>query len=79
MPRWRIDLEYDGGPFAGWQLQPGVPTIQGEVEAALEPLLGHPVRLSVAGRTDAGVHALQQVATFVSEAQRSPRARSEMG
>ncbi|HHO49936.1 MAG TPA: tRNA pseudouridine(38-40) synthase TruA [Deltaproteobacteria bacterium] len=71
--RWRIDLEYDGAPFAGWQLQPNARTIQGEVEAALRALLGHPARVSAAGRTDAGVHAALQVATFVSSAPRAPR------
>ena len=70
--RWRIDLEYDGERFAGWQLQPGQQTIQGEVETALAGLLGHPTRISCAGRTDAGVHARQQVASFVTEVSRAP-------
>lgn len=72
--RWRIDLEYDGAPFAGWQLQPNARTVQGELEAALLPLLGHPARVAGAGRTDAGVHAAMQVATFVSSAPREPHA-----
>lgn len=50
-------LEYDGTNFAGWQLQPNGRSVQGEVEAALERLLGEPVRVQSAGRTDAGVHA----------------------
>ena len=50
-------LEYDGTSFAGWQLQPNGRSVQGEVEAALERLLGEPVRVQSAGRTDAGVHA----------------------
>lgn len=71
--RWRIDLEYDGAGFAGWQVQPGQRTVQGTVAEALERTLGHPVDLSGAGRTDAGVHAWQQVASFVTEVAREPR------
>ena len=57
-------LEYDGVDFKGWQLQPGVRTVQGELEKALADLLGEPVRTVAAGRTDAGVHALGQVVNF---------------
>ena len=57
----RITLEYDGTRFHGWQVQPDKRTVQGEVERALEVLLKHPVRVRVAGRTDAGVHAKAQV------------------
>lgn len=71
--RWRIDLEYDGTDFAGWQVQPGQRTIQGTVQDALAVILQHPVKLAGAGRTDAGVHALQQVASFVTDARREPR------
>jgi tRNA pseudouridine38-40 synthase len=60
----RLDISYDGGPFAGWATQPGQRTVQGEVEGALERILGEPVALTVAGRTDAGVHAWGQVASF---------------
>ena len=67
-------LEYDGRPFAGWQIQDGVRTIQGEVEAALAPLLGHFARVRAAGRTDAGVHAAMQIAAFRTRAQRSAKA-----
>jgi len=74
MTRWRIDLEYDGAGFAGWQLQPDERTVQGVLEEALAVFCGHPVRVGAAGRTDAGVHALQQVATFVTSATRSPDA-----
>ncbi|TNE84454.1 MAG: tRNA pseudouridine(38-40) synthase TruA [Deltaproteobacteria bacterium] len=63
-------LEYDGTRFAGWQVQPGQRTVQAEIEAALERFLGHPVRVSVAGRTDAGVHALGQVISFETRARR---------
>jgi tRNA pseudouridine38-40 synthase len=62
---YRLKLAYDGGPFAGWAAQPGLRTVQGELEAALERILGgRRVELTVAGRTDAGVHALGQVASF---------------
>jgi tRNA pseudouridine38-40 synthase len=64
---YRLDLEYDGAGFAGWARQPGLRTVQGELETALETILREPVTLSVAGRTDAGVHALGQVASFHSE------------
>ena len=70
---WRLDLAYDGTPFAGWARQPGRRTVEGELEAALAVVLGEPVRLSVAGRTDAGVHALGQVASFATTATVDPR------
>ncbi|MBG6179721.1 tRNA pseudouridine synthase A [Arthrobacter sp. CAN_A1] len=60
--RVRLDLAYDGGPFSGWAVQPGLPTVQGVIEAGLETLFRRPARLTVAGRTDAGVHARGQVA-----------------
>lgn len=53
----RLDIEYDGTDFAGWAAQAGHRTVQGELEAALAQVLPAPVRLAVAGRTDAGVHA----------------------
>lgn len=62
--RLALVLAYEGGPFAGWQVQPGAVTIQGEVEQALSRLCDHPVRVHASGRTDAGVHAWGQVATF---------------
>jgi tRNA pseudouridine38-40 synthase len=64
----RLDIEYDGSAFRGWAAQPGLRTVQGELEAALATVLREPVQLTVAGRTDAGVHALGQVASFEVEA-----------
>lgn len=60
--RFRLTLHYDGSDFHGWQLQPEVRTVQGELEAALERLTGAPRRVTGAGRTDRGVHATGQVA-----------------
>jgi tRNA pseudouridine38-40 synthase len=61
----RLDIEYDGVGFRGWAKQPGQRTVQGELEAGLETVLREPVELTVAGRTDTGVHAEGQVASFV--------------
>ncbi len=58
---FRLELEYDGGDFSGWQLQGGARTVQGVVEDALSSLLGEPARVAGAGRTDAGCHARGQV------------------
>ena len=60
----RLTLEYDGGPFAGWAAQPGKRTVSGELSAALATVLREPVALTVAGRTDRGVHALGQVVSY---------------
>ena len=62
MPRIRLDLAYDGSGFAGWASQPGLRTCQGELERALSTIAREPIRVTVAGRTDAGVHASGQVA-----------------
>lgn len=64
MPTVRLDIEYDGAGFRGWARQPGLRTVQGELEAALATVLREQVDLTVAGRTDAGVHARGQVASF---------------
>jgi tRNA pseudouridine38-40 synthase len=65
----RLELEYDGTGFKGWAAQPGLRTVQGELAAALATVLGESVQLTVAGRTDTGVHALGQVASFVTSAE----------
>jgi tRNA pseudouridine38-40 synthase len=63
----RLEIEYDGAGFSGWARQPGLRTVQGELERALATVLPSPVELSVAGRTDTGVHACRQVASFETE------------
>jgi tRNA pseudouridine38-40 synthase len=62
MPRYRIDIEYDGGPYAGWQRQADLPTVQAAIETAIHAFTGESVTIRGAGRTDAGVHATAQVA-----------------
>src|SRR6266550_4460927 len=62
MPRYKLTIEYDGGPFVGWQVQESGLTVQGQLVAAVEAFCGERVKVSGAGRTDAGVHALGQVA-----------------
>lgn len=64
MRRIRVTVAYDGTEFSGWQVQPGLPTIQGEIERVLAEIEGKPVQVDGSGRTDAGVHALAQVAAF---------------
>jgi tRNA pseudouridine38-40 synthase len=61
---WKLTLAYDGADFKGWQIQPGEPTIQGELQAALGRVTGEAPLPQGSGRTDAGVHALAQVASF---------------
>jgi tRNA pseudouridine38-40 synthase len=69
----RLDIEYDGTRFSGWGLQPGQRTCEGILAHALQVILRTPVELHVAGRTDAGVHASAQVASFVTDQQVDPR------
>ena len=64
MRRIKIKLAYDGGAFHGWQVQPGLPTIQGSLQQILSAMEGRPVPVAGSGRTDAGAHALAQVAAF---------------
>lgn len=64
MSIWKITLSYDGTPFHGWQVQPGLSTVQGTLSDAIHRITGHSVLPQGSGRTDAGVHALAQVASF---------------
>jgi tRNA pseudouridine38-40 synthase len=67
MRRIKITLAYDGGPFHGWQVQPGLPTVQGILEEVISEIEKKAVHVAGSGRTDAGVHALAQVAAFTIE------------
>lgn len=71
--RLAVGIEYDGTRYAGWQQQPGLLTIQDTVQQALSAVADHPVRVTAAGRTDAGVHACAQVGHFDTTAQRPVR------
>jgi tRNA pseudouridine38-40 synthase len=64
VPRYKLIIEYDGTPFAGWQRQADVLSVQQVVEDAIERMSGETVTIQAAGRTDSGVHALGQVVSF---------------
>jgi tRNA pseudouridine38-40 synthase len=64
MAHWKLILTYDGTPYNGWQIQPHLPTVQGTLAQAIHSIIGEMVLPQGSGRTDAGVHALAQVATF---------------
>jgi tRNA pseudouridine38-40 synthase len=72
MPRYKILIEYDGAPFAGWQFQENSPSVQRTIMEAIELFTGEKVKVQGAGRTDAGVHALGQVAHFDLSSGREP-------
>jgi tRNA pseudouridine38-40 synthase len=63
----KISIEYDGSEFCGWQIQPNVQTVQGEIERSLSQITQSDIKLTTAGRTDSGVHAIGQVANFKLE------------
>lgn len=71
--RIALGVEYDGSSFNGWQTQPQQRTVQGALESAISSVSNHPVTVYAAGRTDAGVHALNQVVHFDSTAARESR------
>lgn len=71
---FKLIIEYDGTGFSGWQRQPEKITIQGELEKVLSRILNQPVTLAGSGRTDAGVHALGQVASFCADTSLAPQA-----
>ncbi len=68
----RLDIEYDGTGYSGWQIQPDALTVQGEIKKAISMVTGQEVVLHGAGRTDAGVHALGQVCNFFIEHELAP-------
>jgi len=72
MPTFKLTIEYDGTGYHGWQVQPGMSTIQGVLEHAMERIIGTHVHVKGAGRTDAGVHALGQVASLRADFRHPP-------
>ncbi|QPK64363.1 tRNA pseudouridine(38-40) synthase TruA [Methylomonas sp. LL1] len=74
MTRIVLGIEYDGSAYAGWQWQSGKPTVQSELQSALSKIANQPITVLCAGRTDAGVHALEQVVHFDCEVERDLKA-----
>ena len=74
MSRWAAGVEYIGTAYGGWQAQQRVHSVQAEIEAAIAKVADHPLRVTCAGRTDAGVHAFQQVIHFDTGSHRTPYA-----
>ncbi len=72
MPTYKLTLEYCGTDFSGWAIQPGERTVEGVLAHAIEAVLSEQIKLTVAGRTDAGVHAWGQVASFESSRDAEP-------
>jgi len=72
--RWALGVEYDGGAFSGFQRQRHAPSVQGALEEALSRVADEAIAVVCAGRTDAGVHATQQVVSFETAARREPKA-----
>ena len=73
MQNIKIIVEYDGTNFFGWQVQPGKRTVQGELEKALKVIFNKKIRITGSGRTDTGVHALGQVASFAAPKKMPPK------
>ena len=72
MPTFKLTIEYDGTDYHGWQVQPGMSTVQGVLEEVIARIIGTRVHVTGAGRTDAGVHALGQVASLHAEFRHPP-------
>lgn len=67
MKNYRLRIQYDGTNYSGWQVQPNVPTVQGEIIKAIKIITGTDVNLIGSGRTDSGVHAIGQIANFQTD------------
>ena len=78
MTRWKITIEYDGRPYAGFQIQPDIKTVQGELQKAIKAFCQQDIAVTVAGRTDSGVHARGQVAHFDLDYCRADGSKREM-
>lgn len=74
MPRYKLIIEYDGTPYAGWQIQDGLPSVQGALQAAISHFYDMPIEVFCSGRTDSGVHARGQVAHIDAPDEREPYA-----